>query len=62
MSPQQLLQAKQQIEENAAYIWPHDLITSLQQIMATPCPHPSKPLFKFDLSVEAANKNYILLM
>ena len=30
--------------------------------MATPCPHPSKPLFEFNLSVEAANKNYILLM
>jgi hypothetical protein len=29
--------------------------------MATPCPHPLKPLFKFDLSVEAAEKNFILL-
>jgi hypothetical protein len=62
MSPQQLLQAKQQIKEKANYIWPRDLITSLQQIMETPCPHPLKPLFEFDLSVEASNKNYILLM
>jgi hypothetical protein len=30
--------------------------------MATPCCHPSKPIFKFDLSVEAAEKNYIILM
>jgi hypothetical protein len=29
--------------------------------MATPCPHLSKPLFKFDLSVEVAEKNFILL-
>jgi hypothetical protein len=29
--------------------------------MATPCPHPLKPLFEFDLSGKAANKNYILL-
>jgi hypothetical protein len=30
--------------------------------MALPCPNPSKPQFKFDLSVNAAEKNYILLM
>jgi hypothetical protein len=30
--------------------------------MATPCPHPSKPIFKFDLSIEVAKKNYIILM
>jgi hypothetical protein len=30
--------------------------------MATPCPHPSKPLFKFDHSVNPTEKNYILLM
>jgi len=30
--------------------------------MATPCYHPSKPLFEFDTSVEAAEKNYMILM
>jgi hypothetical protein len=30
--------------------------------MATPCRHPLKPIFKFDLSIEAAKKNYIILM
>ena len=30
--------------------------------MATPCFHPSKPLFEFDMSVEAAEKNYMILM
>jgi hypothetical protein len=30
--------------------------------MATPCRHPSKPIFEFDLSIEAAKKNYITLM
>jgi hypothetical protein len=29
--------------------------------MAAPCPLLLKPLFKFDLSVEAAEKNFILL-
>jgi hypothetical protein len=29
--------------------------------MATPCQHPSKPIFKFNLSVEAARKNFIIL-
>jgi hypothetical protein len=30
--------------------------------MATPCRHPSKPIFEFDLSIEPAEKNYIILM
>jgi hypothetical protein len=30
--------------------------------MATSCCHPSKPIFEFDLSIEAAKKNYIILM
>jgi hypothetical protein len=30
--------------------------------MAIPCPYPSKPIFEFDLSIEAAEKNYIILM
>jgi hypothetical protein len=30
--------------------------------MATPCPHPSKPLFEFDLTVNARERNYALLM
>ncbi len=48
--------------ENARKIWPENLIQHLQDIMALPCQNPSKPLFEFDLSVEAAEKNYILLM
>jgi hypothetical protein len=44
------------------FIWPSNLIQLLQDIMALPCPNPSKPQFEFDLSVKAAEKNYILLM
>jgi hypothetical protein len=29
--------------------------------MATPCQYPSKPIFEFDLSVKAAEKNFIIL-
>jgi hypothetical protein len=43
-------------------VWPPSLISILQQTMATPCYHPSKPLFEFDMSVEAAKKNYMILM
>jgi hypothetical protein len=42
-------------------IWPNNLISIMQKIMATPCPPPMKPIFKFDLSIEAAGKNYIFL-
>jgi hypothetical protein len=33
----------------------------LHQIAALPCRQPSKPLFAFEFSMEAANKNFILL-
>ncbi len=43
-------------------VWPQaNLILPLQNIKATPCPHLSKPLFKFGLSVKAAEMNFILL-
>jgi hypothetical protein len=29
--------------------------------MKIPCRHPSKPIFKFDLSVQAAKKNFLIL-
>jgi len=42
-------------------VWPSDLITILQRIAATPCRQPPKPFFAFKFSLEAANKNFILL-
>ncbi len=42
-------------------VWPSDLILILQQITAAPCSQPTKSLFAFDFSLEAANKNFILL-
>jgi hypothetical protein len=42
-------------------VWPSDLIPVLQRIAPTPCRQPTKPLFAFDFSLEAANKNFILL-
>jgi hypothetical protein len=42
-------------------VWPSNLISILQKIMATPCQPPTKPIFEFDLSIKAASKNYILL-
>jgi hypothetical protein len=43
-------------------VWIHaNLISTLQNKMATTCPHPLKPPFEFDLSVEAAEKNFISL-
>ena len=42
-------------------VWPSDLITILQRIAELPCCQPSKPLFAFEFSLGAANKNFILL-
>ncbi len=50
------------IKRDDNFIWPSNFIQLLQDIMALPCPNPSKPQFEFDLSVKAAEKNYILLM
>ena len=43
-------------------VWPSNLITILQRIVALPCHQPSKPIFAFKFSLEAANKNFNLLM
>jgi hypothetical protein len=42
-------------------IWPNNLISILQRIIATSCPPQTKPIFKFNPSIKAASKNYILL-
>jgi hypothetical protein len=64
VGPQANLFPQKEIEgATPSSVWPHvNLILTLQNIMATPCPHPSKPLFEFDLPVKAAEKNFILLM
>ncbi len=45
----------------SSLVWPQNLIAIIDQIMATPSQAPSKPLFEFNLSSEAAHKNYLLL-
>ncbi len=50
------------IKRDNDFIWPSNLLQLLQDIMALPCPNPSKPQFEFDLSVKVAKKNLILLM
>ena len=53
----------QQLKEiDNTKVWPPSLILILQKTMAIPCCHPLKTLFEFDMSVEAAEKNYMILM
>ena len=42
-------------------VWPSDLIPILRQIAALSRHQPSKPLFNFSFSLEATNKNFIIL-
>ena len=42
-------------------VWPSNLIPILCRIAALPSRQPSKPLFDFSFSLEAANKNFIIL-
>jgi hypothetical protein len=49
-------------EKDNTKVWPPSLISILQKTMAIPCCHPLETLFKFDMSVEAAEKNYMILM
>ena len=53
---------QQSKETDSHNVWPSGIISILQQTMATPCCHPLKTLFEFDMSVEAAEKNYMILM
>ena len=49
-------------EKDNTKVWPPSLISILQKTMAIPCCHPLETLFEFDMSVEAAEKNYMILM
>ena len=42
-------------------VWPSNLIPILCRIAALPSRQPLKPLFDFSFSLEAANKNFIIL-
>ena len=53
---------KQTNETDHTKVWPPSLVAILHQTIATPCQHPSKPIFDFDLSVKAADKNLIILI
>jgi hypothetical protein len=46
-------------EATPSSVWPSDLIPTLQRIATLPCRQPSKQLFAFKFSLEAANKNFI---
>jgi hypothetical protein len=60
-TPSNVNQAVQLQRATPSLAWPPDLIPILQHITATPCRHSSKPLFVFDLSIEAVNRNFMLL-
>jgi hypothetical protein len=44
-----------------ANFWPPDLIQQIRNAIATESPKPDGPLFQFELSLEAAHKNYCLM-
>jgi hypothetical protein len=41
---------QQMLEKDHPKVWPPSLISILQQTMATPCHHPLKPIFEFNLN------------
>ncbi len=53
---------QQSKETDSQNVWPSGIFSILQQTMATPGHHPSNPIFEFDMSVEAAKNNYMILM
>ena len=42
--------------------WPDDLPGTIKKITESECPQPSKPLFKFELTMKAALRNYLVLL
>jgi hypothetical protein len=53
------LDAIQELQDHNA--WPNNLISSIKNIMGTPCDMPSAPEFSFELSDEAAIHNLTVL-
>ena len=47
---------------DAVEIWPINLVDRVQSILQLPIRQPSRPEFSFELTMESAEKNYMLLM
>jgi len=46
----------------AVEVWPFDLVVRVRSILQLPIRQPSKPDFSFDLTMESAEKNFLILM
>ena len=42
-------------------VWPDNLLTAISTAITTPCAPPASPLFHFEMTAEAAQKNFIIL-
>ena len=43
-------------------VWPDDLVELVQRVLEIPIRKPDKPEFAFEMTMEAAERNYLLLM
>jgi len=42
-------------------VWPNNLLAVISTAIATPCTPPRPPLFHFEMTKEAAQKNFVIL-
>ena len=50
------------LPSSSGEVWPTNLIKIIQAITTTTTRQPTPPMFTFDLTSEAAKKNYMILM
>ena len=50
------------IIDSANDVWPEDLVEIVQRVLDIPIRNPDKPEFAFEMTIEAAERNYPLLM
>ena len=47
--------------DSATNVWPEDLMELVKRVLDMPIRKPKKPKFAFELTMEAAERNYLLL-
>ena len=55
-----LVQTGQEVAKQKA-AWPEDLTRATREVLETPCVKPDTPEFQFDMTKEAAEKNFCIL-
>ena len=56
-----LLPQRDATKSSLGSAWPVDLVEAVKKVISTPCDRPATPEFSFEMTAEAAQKNWCIL-